>query len=82
LSAKQRFSAAVVGVTLSLAASGPAAADFKVWTPDVDYGELSFENIGDLGLDRNRSKNGAELHHRRRIRFHQLPAVTVRWQAE
>jgi acetyltransferase-like isoleucine patch superfamily enzyme len=60
LGAKQRIGAAALGVTLSLVAAAPAAADFKVWTPDVDYGELSFENIGDLGLDRNRNKSGEQ----------------------
>jgi len=38
----------------------PSRADFKVWTPDVNVGELSVENIGDLGLDPDRSKSGEQ----------------------
>lgn len=38
--------------------AAPARADFKVWTPDVNQGEAAFENVGDLGFDHNRDKNG------------------------
>lgn len=50
----------IVGIVgaLSLAAHGAARADFKVWRPDVNLGELAVENIGDLGFDPNRDKSG------------------------
>jgi len=46
----------------SLAWPGQAGADFKVWTPDVNVGELAVENVGDVGFDRNDSKNGEQSH--------------------
>src|SRR5690242_12004342 len=42
----------------SLVDGGAARPDFKVWTPDVNLGELAIENIGDLGFDPSRDKNG------------------------
>jgi hypothetical protein len=38
----------------------PAAADFKIFAPDVDLGETSFETVGDLGFDRDRDKSGEQ----------------------
>jgi len=35
-------------------------ADFKVWRPDVNVGELAVENVGDLGFDPDRSKSGEQ----------------------
>jgi len=40
-----------------LAASFPARADFKVWTPDVNQGEFAIENVGDLGFDPMRDRS-------------------------
>ncbi len=42
----------------SLVRPGPAWADFKVWTPDVNQGELAIESVGDAGFDANHAKNG------------------------
>ena len=35
-----------------------ARADFKVWLPDVNFGELAVESVGDLGFDPNPAKSG------------------------
>ena len=40
---------------LSLAVSGSARAEVKVFTPDVNRGELSVETTGDAGFDRDRA---------------------------
>jgi hypothetical protein len=53
--------AGVVLVLLSFAVT-PALADFKVWTPDVNQGELAVETVGDLGFDPNRDKSGEQSH--------------------
>lgn len=63
-SARYRVSAAnascLLGCALALAAVAPARADFKVWTPDVNQGEMAVENIGDAGFDPNRAKSGEQ----------------------
>ena len=41
-----------------LALAGPATADFKVVTPDVNPSELSLESVGDVGHDSNPAKSG------------------------
>ena len=35
-----------------------AWADFKVWLPEVNFGELAVESVGDIGFDPNPSKSG------------------------
>jgi hypothetical protein len=50
--------ATALGVLLCLAGPGAARADFKVFTPDVNRGELAVETVGDAGLDRDPAKNG------------------------
>ncbi len=57
---KARSGATALTLSLSLAASGPAQADFKVWLPEVNFGELAVENVGDLGLDPNPAKSGEQ----------------------
>jgi hypothetical protein len=48
-------------LTLALAlAAGAARADFKVWTPDVNLGEMALETVGDAGFDPNRAKTGEQ----------------------
>ena len=47
-------------VALALAGVGAARADFKVWTPDVNQGELAVENVGDAGFDPNPGRNGEQ----------------------
>jgi hypothetical protein len=45
--------------SLALTVLGPPArADFKVWTPDVNLGELALETVGDAGFDRNPDRSG------------------------
>lgn len=51
---------AVLVLGLSLVSAGSARADFKVWTPDVNPGELAVENLGDVGSDPNRAKSGEQ----------------------
>ena len=53
--------AGVVLVLLSVTVA-PAWADFKVWTPDVNQGELAVETVGDLGFDPNRDQSGEQSH--------------------
>jgi len=41
-------------------ASAAARADFKVWTPDVNEGELAVETVGNLGFDPDPQRNGEQ----------------------
>lgn len=52
----------VLVVPLLLAGAGVAHADFKVWLPDVNKGELALENIGDFGRDPNPALSGEQSH--------------------
>ncbi len=68
---------AAAGVAALSFASATAEADFKVWTPDVNQGELAVETVGNLGFDPDPDKNGeqsftAELEY----------GVTHWWQTE
>lgn len=47
-----------VAAALSLVGAHNGQADFKVWTPDVNRGELAVEHVGDLGSDPNSDKSG------------------------
>ncbi|MGO8917549.1 MAG: hypothetical protein ACLQJR_16710 [Stellaceae bacterium] len=60
MSATQWTAAAAVSASLSLLASAPAAADFKIFTPDVNQGVLELETVGDLGFDGNRDKSSEQ----------------------
>jgi hypothetical protein len=40
--------------------STSALADFKVWTPDANPGEVSLETVGDWGHDANHAKSGEQ----------------------
>lgn len=60
MNARSWLGAAAASVLLSLLLPGRAVADFKVWTPDVNLGELALENVGDLGFDPNRTKSGEQ----------------------
>ncbi len=51
---------AVLSFSGLLLATAPAKADFKVWTPDVENGEVSIENVGDVGVDKNSDKTGEQ----------------------
>ena len=50
--------------TLALAAvmlaGRTARADFKVWLPDVNYGELAIESVGDIGFDPHADRSGEQ----------------------
>jgi hypothetical protein len=41
----------IAGLVLGTAAALPAAADFKVQTPDAETGEVAIEPLGDIGHD-------------------------------
>jgi hypothetical protein len=66
-----------VAAALSLIGGGAAWADFKVWTPDVNKGELAVEHVGDLGSDPNSGKSG-ERSYTAEIEY----GVTTWWQTE
>jgi hypothetical protein len=71
----------VIRITLaasfSLLGAGAAKADFKVWTPDVNKGELAVESVGDVGADANGGKSG-EQSHTAEVEY----GVTNWWQTE
>jgi hypothetical protein len=67
----------LLGAALWLVASAPASADFKVWTPDVNQGELAVEHVGDAGFDPNPAKNG-EQSYTSELEY----GVTHWWQTE
>ena len=48
----------VIGAALTLATVVPAAADFKVRTPDANPAEISIEPLGDYGHDPNPAHSG------------------------
>jgi hypothetical protein len=45
---------------LALLRASPAAADFKVFLPEANKGELALETVGDAGFDPNPDKNGEQ----------------------
>ncbi len=45
-------------LSAGLLPSSPVRADFKVWLPEVNFGELAVESVGDRGFDANASKSG------------------------
>ncbi len=71
------ISRAALALVLGLAAAGTARADFKVFTPDVNRGELAIETIGDAGFDANPARSG-EQSYTTEIEY----GVTSWWQAE
>ncbi|HEV8025877.1 MAG TPA: hypothetical protein VGP50_00530 [Stellaceae bacterium] len=77
MSAKLSIGAAVSVWSLSLLYAGPAAADFKVITPDANSGELELETVGDAGFDPNRNKSG-EQSYTSELEY----GVTSWWQTE
>jgi hypothetical protein len=64
-------------MALSLGAGGTAWADFQVWTPDVNKGELALETVGDAGFDHNPDQNG-EQSYTAEIEY----GLTSWWQTE
>jgi hypothetical protein len=68
--------AALAGLALTVPGL-PARADFKVWTPDVNLGELSLETVGDAGFDQNADRAG-ERSYTAEIEY----GVTRWWQTE
>ncbi len=74
-----RHEPAVAGALLCLSTllPAPALADFKVWTPDVQYGEIAIENVSDLGFDPSRARSG-EQSHTAEVEY----GLTSWWQSE
>jgi len=54
-----------------------ATADYKVWTPDVNLGELAVENVGDVTSDPTQAQSGAQSY-----TFEAEYGVTSWWQTE
>src|SRR5580658_9632443 len=50
----------LAGIIAGLCVAAPARADFKVWTPDVNPGEVSLETVGDWGHDAVPAKSGEQ----------------------
>ena len=56
---KPRFAIAAAGILAGpLLSPGAAWADFQVWTPDVNPGEVALENLGDAGFGSRPATNG------------------------
>ena len=39
---------------------GTAKADFKVWLPDVNFGEVAIETVGNSGFDPHPDRSGEQ----------------------
>ena len=76
MKAKAVRAAGAVGMGLLLC-STQAAADFKVWTPDVNRGALELETVGDVTSDPSASKSQAQSY-----TFEAEYGVTSWWQTE
>src|SRR5580704_17384277 len=50
----------LVVASLLCAVASPAWADFKVWTPDVNPGEVALETVGDWGHDAIPARSGEQ----------------------
>jgi hypothetical protein len=74
---KQILRAIGAAAVVALAGAGAARADFKVWTPDVNKGELAVESVGDAGFDANPDKTG-ERSYTAEIEY----GFTKWWQSE
>ncbi|HXW65791.1 MAG TPA: hypothetical protein VEK74_11955 [Burkholderiaceae bacterium] len=74
--ARATIATAAIGIELLLC-PGLAAADYKVWTPDVNLHELELENVGDVSSDPVSAKNGAQSY-----TFEAEYGLTTWWQAE
>ncbi|HYB50540.1 MAG TPA: hypothetical protein VED47_05465 [Burkholderiaceae bacterium] len=58
---RARAAAASTAIAAQLLAwCPPAAADFKVWTPDVNQGLIELETVGDVATDPNASRSGEQ----------------------
>lgn len=68
---------ALLFVALAAFGAPTARADFKVWTPDVNKGELAVEHVGDVGIDNDPNKN-AEKSFTGEFEY----GVTSWWQTE
>lgn len=55
-----RIGGGLAAMILAAAAAGPARADFKVWQPDVEPGEVALETLGDYGHDPVRARSGEQ----------------------
>jgi len=74
--AKATIAATAFGMGLLLW-STQAAADYKVWTPDVNRGLLELETVGDVTSDPSASKSQAQSY-----TFEAEYGVTSWWQTE
>src|SRR5579863_235708 len=44
----------------AILAAAPAAADFKVWYPDAEFGETALESLGDYGHASHPARSGEQ----------------------
>jgi hypothetical protein len=56
----QRLLALGLTAAAAIYAATPAAADFKVWYPDAEYGETALENLGDYGHSSRPQRSGEQ----------------------
>jgi hypothetical protein len=49
-----------VSATAAMLMRGTAMADFKVWLPDVNFGEVAIETVGDAGFDPHADRSGEQ----------------------
>src|ERR1700712_2229083 len=49
-----------VAVTAAMLSGRTAKADFKVWLPDVNFGEGAIENVGNSGFDPHADRSGEQ----------------------
>jgi len=74
---KATIATAILILSLSVSAKDEAWADFKVWTPDVNEGELAVEHVGDAGFDPNADRSG-ERSYTAEVEY----GITSWWQSE
>jgi len=66
-----------VCIAAAMLMCGTAKADFKVWLPDVNVGEVAIETVGNVGFDPHADRSG-EQSHTLEIEY----GVTSWWQTE
>jgi hypothetical protein len=56
----KNWTIATLALSAAMLSSRAARADFKVWLPDVNMGELAAESVGDAGFDPHASRSGEQ----------------------
>ena len=71
------WTTAAIAVTAAMLIGGHAKADFKVWLPDVNFGEVAIETVGNSGFDPHADRSGEQS---QTLEFEY--GVTRWWQTE